>query len=342
MTKILKSLLITGPLFAGVFLWGGLDAAQAATVNCDTPNASIQKAVDNADGPTTIYVNGICAGDVSIVKDDITLSGNRHGIACDRDSPGGDGTIEGMVTVKSARARIEFLTITGPGDGVLVTDRATVELDCNDISDNAENGVNVLRSSNAILTNNTLRGNGTRTTEPFPYFDCGLGIRAASSALSMGNTYEDNQYCAITAFEESTFRSGGPLFSGESANPAEMDTIVERGCDFDTGNGCDTDEFSRVAIDVFNGGNVDLRNTNVGGEMRANVVSSFRIEGNSVVKGNILLTFGSTARVRNRDQAGQSVAYTGRLRCDANSFTWGGSALCGQTCNGPIPGSCGP
>lgn len=332
MRKFLKSLLIAGPLFTGVFTVSSFGSAYAANVNCDTPNASIQKAVDNADGPTTIFVSGTCIGDVTITKDDITLSGNKNGPACEGGTPGGDGTIYGRVTVKGARARIEFLTITGPGDGVLVTDRATVDLDCNDISGNDENGVFVRRASNAVLRFNRVAGNGERSESPFPYFDCGLGIRAASSVLSLGNTYENNQYCAVTAFEESSFRSGGPIFSGDEANLAETDTIIERDCDFDTGNDCFTSEYGQVAIDVFNGGNVDLRNTNVGGEMQVFVKGSFRIEGNGVTKGNVVLTHDSAARIRNRGQENQSVLYTGTLTCNDSSFVWGGTVVCGQTC----------
>jgi parallel beta-helix repeat protein len=341
MIKILKTLLITGPLFTGVFLWSSLDVAHAKKpilVNCET-GKSVQAGVNSAkSGDTVFLIGGTCAGDVTITTDDIILSGNMSGLACDRENPGGDGTIEGTITVKSVRARIEFLTITGPGDGVLITDRATVELDCNDISDNAENGVGVLRSSNAVLRDNTLSGNGTRTASSFPYFDCGLYVRAASSVLSLGNTYQDNQYCGITAFDESTFRSGGPLFSGDVVDPTETDTIVERGCDFDSGDGCYTSEFSRVAIDVFNGGYVDLRNARVGGEMEVNVQSSFRVDGNAEVKGNILVTFNSAVRVRSREQVGHTVTYTGTLSCDADSFNWGGSVQCDEECDGDIAG----
>ena len=70
--KILKTLLITGPLITGVFLWSSLNVADAANVNCNQPNASVQNAVDNADGPTTIKINGTCFEDVTITKDDIT------------------------------------------------------------------------------------------------------------------------------------------------------------------------------------------------------------------------------------------------------------------------------
>ena len=106
MNKFLKTLLITGPLITGVFLWSSLDVAHAANVNCNQPNASVQKAVDNADGPTTININGTCFEDVSITKDDITLSGRPGMSPCNKADPGGNGTIDGTITVDGVRATI--------------------------------------------------------------------------------------------------------------------------------------------------------------------------------------------------------------------------------------------
>ena len=69
-------------------------SAAAEVVNCNqNPNASIQDAVDNADGPTTIDIMGLCVGDVTITKDDITLSGRPGQSPCNKANPGGNGTI---------------------------------------------------------------------------------------------------------------------------------------------------------------------------------------------------------------------------------------------------------
>jgi parallel beta-helix repeat protein len=249
--------------------------------------------------------------------------------------------------VDGVRAKIEFLTITGSGEGVIIDNRADVRLTCNDISDNEADGVGVLRSSNAVLRDNTLSGNGTRKADPVPFFDCGLFVTQASSVLSLGNTYEDNQYCAISALNQASFRSGDTLPRDEGADPTETDTVVERGCTFGDGTGCFTDEFARVAVEAFNGGLVDLRNTRVGGEMRVYVQSSFRVDGNAVVKGNILVDFNSAVRVRSREiVANHAVTYFGTLSCDTEpgsdgSFDYFSDVQCGETCSGAIPGSCG-
>jgi parallel beta-helix repeat protein len=345
MHKFVKTLLITGPLFTGVLLLSSFDAAYAANVNCDTPNASIQKAVDNADGPTTIFINGSCVGDVTITKDDITLSGNKDGLACIAATPGGTGTIDGTVTVDGVRATIEFLTITGGGDGVRIENRADVHLTCNDISANKETGVLVLRSSNAILRDNTLNGNGTRTANPFIFFDCGLYVLDASSVLSNGNTYTDNQWCAIDVDRQSAFRNGDflPRKPGHPADPDDRDVITELGCTPSTGSGCDTNDFGPVAIQAFNGGLVDLRNADVNGEIRVEALSSFRVDADAAILGNIINSFGSMVRLRNRSFLGdREVTYTGTLTCNDTSQAFYSNVQCGQTCTGPIPGSCGP
>ncbi len=346
--SFLKTLLITGPLFTGVILWSSLDIAHAAIVNCNTPNASIQKAVDKADGPTTIYINGTCVGDVTITKDDITLSGNKSGLACIKAAPGGDGTIDGTVTVDGVRATIEFLTITGSGAGVDIVNRADAHLTCNDISANEAHGVGVRFSSNAVLRDNTLSGNGTRTTNPSLFWDCGLFAADASSVFSTGNTYADNQYCAIDIFRQSTFKNGvfNPREFGtpHPADPAERDVITERGCDPETGDGCHTDDFGPIAIDVFNAGLVDLRNAEVNGKIEVLTLSSFRVDDDAAVQGNILAQFGSMVRLRNRGFLGdRQVTYKGTLTCTDSTQAWNSNVQCGQTCNDPdgeIPSGC--
>ena len=45
---------------------------------------------------------------------------------------------------------LEHLTLTGSGIGVNIINRAAVHLECNDIRDNMESGVFVLRSSSAV------------------------------------------------------------------------------------------------------------------------------------------------------------------------------------------------
>ena len=52
------------------------------TVNCTEPDTSIQHAIDKVEygQDTTIFIVGFCNERVSIVKDGITLSGNRDSL----------------------------------------------------------------------------------------------------------------------------------------------------------------------------------------------------------------------------------------------------------------------
>ena len=337
-----RAFLAAVSLVMGLGILAGTVEAQTM-VNCNSPGPSIQDAVDSADGPTTIDITGLCVGDVTITKDDITLSGRPGQSPCNKANPGGNGTIDGTVTVDGVRAKIEFLEITGSGAGVNIINRADVHLTCNDISNNEAEGVAVIRSSNAVLRDNTLSGNGTRAVNPFIFFDCGLFAGDASSVRSDGNTYEDNQYCAIEIDRQSAFRNGAflPRVAGEMADPAGRDVFTEKGCTPSTGNGCFTNDGGPVAIEVFNGGLVDLRNADVNGEIESTVLSSFRVDSDAAVQGNILAQFGSMARLRNREgqfPGERQVTYTGTLTCLDTSQAFFSSVQCGETCTGIIDG----
>ncbi|MDH3760181.1 MAG: right-handed parallel beta-helix repeat-containing protein [Gammaproteobacteria bacterium] len=317
-------------------------------VDCNKPNASIQNEIDKVKSgeAITIYIVGICNESVNIIKDDITLSGNEAGNECDKTNPGGTGTINGTVIVDSVRAKIEHLTITGSDDGVGIINRATAQLNCNDISNNEASGVYVLRSSNAVLRNNRVSGNGTREADPGVFFDCGLFAADASSVDSRGNTYSDNQYCAIEIDRQAAFRNGAflPRRPGEQANPAERDTFIEKGCDPSSGTGCFNEftENDTVAIIAFNGGLIDLRNADISGFVEVEGLSSYRVDGDATAQGHIYNDIGSLVRIRDRGTQfpGRKVTYKGTLSCFNGAQTLYSNVQCGQTCNGDIPGTC--
>ena len=211
----------------------GINTTTAKAVNVNCNNASIQDAVDNADGPTTININGLCVEDVTITKDDITLSGRPGMSSCNKNNPGGNGTIDGTVTFDGVRGRVEFLTITGSGRGLNIGPRALADVVCNDISDNEEMGVVVSDSSHATLRDNTLSDNGQQDLDdPGKFFDCGLLVIDASSVDSFGNTYSGNSYCGIEVDRQSVFKNGTfvPRRPGFAPDPNDKDVIIQRGC----------------------------------------------------------------------------------------------------------------
>lgn len=334
---------------ATIVLAGAAFAKPSVNVNCGA-GKSIQSAVDSAKPGDTIFIfGGTCTEDVTITTDDITLSGNKMGNACDKVDPSlsADATIDGTIIADSVRVTIEHLVITGSGEGVRIENRADARLTCNDISDNAKSGVVVWRSSNAILVNNTLSGNGTRETNPFIFFDVGLYVLDTSTVRSDGNTYKENQYSAIDVERRSTFRNGTflPREPGHAPVPGEMDTIIQKGSDPANPASCKTDASGPVAIGIFNSGSVDLRNADVCGFVDSNINGFFRIDdaGGEII-GNVSASRGSYVRIRDRSGFGDGrlTTFDGTLSCFSNSGTSGSNVQCGQTCSGAIPGTCTP
>ncbi len=341
-------------LIGGIALATALASTAHAAVNCGAPGQTIQNAVDSATSGDTIFIfGGTCVGDVLITTDNITLSGNKMGNACNKADPSAsaDATIDGTVTVSGVRAHIEHLEITGSGAGVIIVNRANGHLICNDISSNQESGVLVLRSSNAILDDNTVSNNGLRElVNPFIFFDVGLFVADASSVRSNGNTYTDNEYAAIEVDRQSTFRNGSflPRENGHLPIAGETDTIIQKGGDPGTPATCTDFDFGPIAIEAFNNGLVDLRDANVCGEISVSINSSFRIDdpGGDVI-GNVSAGRSSWVSIRDRGftDPGRVVTFTGTLECFAFSGRFGSfsqTVQCGQTCTGAIPGSCLP
>ena len=334
-------------LIGGFALATALASTAHAAVNCGAPGQTIQNAVDSAKSGDTIFIfGGTCVGDVTITTDDITLSGNRMGNACDKDDPStsADATIDGTITVDGVRAKIEHLVITGGGEGVRVTNRADARLTCNDISDNDETGVTVVRTSNAVLTDNTLSGNGRRSFDsPFIFFDVGLFVAGASHVQSNGNTYENNQYAAIESDQQSFFRNGSflPREGGHPPNDAEHDTIVAKGSDPGTPATCiiAVAFTTPVAVELFNNGHAEFRNADICGEMESAVNSSLRIDdGANEIIGNVRADGDSFVRIRDRSGLGDGrlTTFEGKLFCSGGSQTFGSNVQCGETCTGGI------
>ncbi len=338
---VLASVVLAG------FVTTQAQAKPAPSVDCSASrNNSIQAAVDAASPGDTIFISGTCVEDVSITKDDITLSGNQAGAACNKADPGGAATINGTIRVDGVRARIEFLTITGSGEGVVIINRADARLTCNDISDNQESGVSVVRTSNAVLRDNTLSRNGQRSFDsPFIFFDVGLFVGGASAVRSDGNTYVDNQYAAIESTRQSSFRNGSflPRESGHPPILSENDTIIAKGSDPATPASCITDNNGPIAVEVFNNGHAEFRNADICGFIEISVSSSTRIDdaGGEII-GNVTASGSSFVRIRDRSGFGDGrlTTFDGTLTCTGGSQTFFSSVQCGQMCSGAIPSSC--
>jgi hypothetical protein len=272
------------------------------------------------------------------------------GIACDKADPSAsaDATIDGTITVDGVRATIEFLTITGSGDGVNITNRADAHLTCNDISSNQETGVQVTRTSNAVLKDNMVSSNGQRElANPFIFFDGGLFVAGGSHVRSDGNTYKDNQFAAVQVARQGTFRNGSflPRETGHPPVASEKDTIIAKGSNPANPATCNTDGSGPAAVSLFNNGLAEFRHADICGLSDVAVNSSLRIDGaGGAIVGNVNAFGGSFVRIRDHSVFGDGRLTTlvGTLSCSGGSQTFGSSVVCGQTCSGAIPGTCVP
>ena len=105
-----KILLLAGGFALATALASTAHAKPPILVNCAS-GKTVQAGVNSAKSGDTIFIfGGTCDEDVTITTDDITLSGNRMGDACDKADPSAsaDATINGTVSVDGVRAKIEL------------------------------------------------------------------------------------------------------------------------------------------------------------------------------------------------------------------------------------------
>ncbi len=348
MNSYLKSAAVAGLALAIVGFNTG--TAKAVVVNCGGPNASIQDAVDKANGPTTIFVKGLCVEDPTITVDDVTLQGHTTG-----------GTVDGTITIDGAkRVVIDDLTVTGSGTGIRGTGGASFTVQNSNLSNNMGSGIGVFQGASAIITNNSIDNNGSGDETDFSegidvigganalitdnvithsFFtgvfvarnasarfagntidsngldtgDCGIDV-ARSSAVKLigGNTISNGGFAAICVEDASAFRQGDFTVDGVPF-PGEIPDSILQG---------DGDE----AIFVGENAIADLRNANITGLIDVFVLSTFNVH-NSSIDGDIDASGNSAVQV------GHHVDFNGTLNCDDNSFSYG-HAQCGQTCTG--------
>ena len=350
-----KTLMMAASLAVALGLLSGTAEAQktkskttstVVEVDCGGPSGqTLQDAVDAAAPGTTIFVSGTCNEALVVTTDDLTISGNSTGLACDKADPSAssEATIYGSITVKGVRARLEFLQVTGPGFGVEITARASTEMECNDISSNDESGAIVDHASYALLVDNTFADNGQRdilAEDPTRYWDCGLYVLRASSVVSNGNTYTGNSYCGLASENQSSFRNGSfiPTRPGFVPDPAEKDVIIQRDCAPLDVSGCDAralGAFDRIAIESWEGGLVNLRHAEVTGLIDTSASSLLRVDTKVILVGDISNLLGGNVRIMNRNlDNGRTVSFTGFLLCDSDSSTYFSSVACGETCTG--------
>jgi hypothetical protein len=281
------------------------------TVNCNKHNASVQSAIDKVKvgQDTTIFIVGFCDEHVSIVKDGITLSGNKDG----------NGMVGGKlteITVTGAqRVQIEYLELTGAGSGVGVGEGASVTIRNSDIIDNEDDGVGVYYNAFARLESNMITGNGQKDDE-----EAGIQVYQGGIVRSSGNNIADNGYAAIEVGSVSYFRS----FGG--------DKLRQKGClgDAPSGDGSNCGDDYTTAVDCYRSGVCEFRDTHVIGNMDISALSNFEVR-KSTVNGSIFLSGGSRLHVRDK------VTGSFTVFCYDDTVIVQGATQCGESFPPPPP-----
>lgn len=212
--------------------------AATTTVDCSR-GQSIGEVLRSAERPLTVVVRGACMESVVIGRDDVSLVGDG-------------GSITGSVTIAGARrAVLADLSITNPaGDGIVVTDGASVTIRNNQINDSSGYGIVVRNASFANVNDNHMLRNGIVGNTNIDA--SGIGVGHGSTVRALRNEIGENANSGIEVFEGGFYRSEG-------------DTIAMR-----------TSAPGRSAVDVFRRGHAELRGATVSGNVFVNQQSQLQ------------------------------------------------------------------
>ena len=184
-----KSTLLAACAVAGLGLPGANALAQAVVVNC--PGDSIQ-AVLNLAPPAikggTMTINGTCTEDVLVTLDNATFAG------------GAAAVIRGTITIDGARRVVlQNLSVTGSGNGVVVTGNGTATVRDSIIGRNNDNGIVVKDGAQADILNNQIVQNGQNASDPGQ--GPGISVYDGGNARVVGNSINDNLSYGVEVFE---------------------------------------------------------------------------------------------------------------------------------------------
>jgi hypothetical protein len=259
------------------------EGQHSKTVNCHESDITVQSVIDKvkAGRDTTIFIVGFCDESVSIVKDGITLSGNKDG-------SGAIGGGLGEVNVTGAqRIIVEYLELTGDGYGVLAQEGASITIRHNNIHDNMESGVGAFNQVFARVESNTITNSG----------ESGIDGSGGVTIRSAGNYIAGNNFAAIASGNMSFFRS-----QASGGDPAIRDTFLQKGCSGGELAG-DCGDVDTLAVDCYKNALCDFRGTNVTGGIALSSMSNLEMR-KSTIDGNIEGFGGSRLTLRDTVNSG--------------------------------------
>ncbi len=305
-TGLAQSVLIIGFFILSVGLVTGTAEAKKAkppkvvTVDCaagDTIADALTKA--KAGKPLIVDIFGVCTENVTITKDDVTLSG------------GGTGTVDGQITIDGARrVVIDGLTVTGLGSGIEARANAAVTVRNSMIVNNTIHGIDVRQGAFVLIDGNTIRLNG----------HCEVLVRDSGNVRMLNNTVESDQpkpsscNALVGAFRDARIRMrGGNSITG-GPGPA---VDIEHGSVWRQDGGHDT-VVGRVT--VFNLSHADLRDIDLTGDVNLGLNANLRMR-DSVLTGNVDIGGRSLAQFRS------SVTVSGTVTCFGSGTVGLGSTV---------------
>ncbi len=285
---------------------------KTVTVNCGTDTISAALAAATPGGALVITVNGTCTENVSITKDDVTLSG------------GGTGAINGEILIDAARrAVIDGLTVIGT---VLAQRNATVTVQTSTIENNAYSGIDVTEGAFAFIDNNTIRGN----------LGCGVAARSGATVRLRNNIVESAQgdvnICSTIGIylQASARLAGGNTVTNTGGGYA---LALDHGSTFRQDLGHDT-IVGRVV--VFNMTNADFRDVDITGNVSVSLNSVLRLRDQGRVPGNVTVTgtINISSHIANFDGS-SPVTVNGDVNCFLDGLAFGSPIFVGGALNCP-------
>jgi hypothetical protein len=178
----------------------GADPTLKVKVDCGK-GQTIAHALEQGDArkPLVVHVQGLCAENVVVTRDDVTLQGPATVVAADHSLA--------VITLDGARrAVIDRLAVSGGADGIRVLRGATVEVLGCSLTGNARYGIVASFSASAVLDQCTITGNGPAA----PAAPTGAGAVAAnaSQVVVTSSTITGNRGAGVIAARDAQVRVG--------------------------------------------------------------------------------------------------------------------------------------
>lgn len=240
-------------LFVSGLPFSAVAQTQQFLVDC-TAGMTISAALNKGDSrkPVVLTIRGQCNENVSITRDDVTLRGDSQSWGVIN----GTSTTQPTVEILAHRVTVDWLTITGGRDGIMIHGASNAAVLGSTIHHTGADGIRLLggharilnnliqyaggngiafQSSHALLSNNIIRYNAA----------AGVFLQQTSNVNAVGNTISANGSNGL----ELKYNSHGSLYANSITGNGTNVALLRNGIDV---------HYSTVAL--FEGNNVSNNN----------------------------------------------------------------------------------